>query len=246
MPRPLGGWKACWTGWRAIRSWHEFHRVVADSLPAGSRRHVPGLLSSNGGRDFAVILSGLVELGYGVAWRVLDAQHFGVPQRRRRVFVVGCLGDWGSPVPVLFEPESLRGDPPPRREAREGVAGTLGGGATGERGWRNDLDSNGAYIPVDEGDVMAFSNTSGDTALGLSLPGAPPMTTRHGDPGHLVRGTSVRRLTPTECERLQGFPDGWTAGQSDSTRYRQLGNAVAVPVARWIGTRFPEPQREPQ
>lgn len=50
----------------------------------------------------------------------------------------------------------------------------------------------------------------------------------------------VRRLTPTECERLQGFPDGWTAGQPDSTRYRQLGNAVSVPVAEWIGRRIVE------
>jgi DNA (cytosine-5)-methyltransferase 1 len=72
--------------------------------------NVPGVLSSNGGRDFGSFLGALVELRYGVSWRVLDAQHFGVPQRRRRVFVVGCLGDWVSPAKVLFEPESLLGD----------------------------------------------------------------------------------------------------------------------------------------
>jgi DNA (cytosine-5)-methyltransferase 1 len=72
--------------------------------------NVPGVLSSNGGRDFGSFLGALVELGYGFAYRVLDAQHFGVPQRRRRVFVVGCLGDGISPAKVLFEPESLLGN----------------------------------------------------------------------------------------------------------------------------------------
>jgi DNA (cytosine-5)-methyltransferase 1 len=72
--------------------------------------NVPGVLSSNGGRDFGAFLGALVELGYGFAYRVLDAQHFGVPQRRRRVFVVGCLGDWVSPAKVLFESESLLGN----------------------------------------------------------------------------------------------------------------------------------------
>jgi DNA (cytosine-5)-methyltransferase 1 len=72
--------------------------------------NVPGVLSSNGGRDFGSFLGALVELGYGWSYRVLDAQHFGVPQRRRRVFVVGCLGDWSSPSKVLFEPESLFGN----------------------------------------------------------------------------------------------------------------------------------------
>ena len=61
---------------------------------------------------------------------------------------------------------------------------------------------------------------------------------RHGVAAPLRGGIAVRRLTPTECERLQGFPDGWTEGQSDSARYRQLGNAVCVPVAEWIGRRI--------
>jgi len=72
--------------------------------------NVPGVLSSNGGRDFGAFLGALGELGYGWSYRVLDAQHFGVPQRRRRVFVVGCLGDWTSPAKVLFESESLLGN----------------------------------------------------------------------------------------------------------------------------------------
>lgn len=108
--------------------------------------NVPGVLSSNGGRDFGAFLGGLGELGYGWAYRVLDAQYFGVPQRRRRVFVVGRLGGWAGPAAVLLEPSCLRGNPPPRRQAREGVAGPLGAGAPGS-GWRNDLDRSGAFIP---------------------------------------------------------------------------------------------------
>jgi len=77
--------------------------------------NVPGVLSSNRGRDFGAILGGMVELGYGFAYRVLDAQYFGVPQRRRRVFVVGYLGDWRPAAAVLFERESLRGNPAPSR-----------------------------------------------------------------------------------------------------------------------------------
>mgnify|MGYP001216472128 CR=1 FL=1 len=77
--------------------------------------NVPGVLSSNGGRDFGAFLGGLVKLGYGFSYRVLDAQYFGVAQRRRRVFVVGHLGDWRRAAAVLFERESLSGHPPPRR-----------------------------------------------------------------------------------------------------------------------------------
>ncbi len=84
--------------------------------------NVPGVLSSNGGRDFGSILGGMVELGYGIAYRVLDAQYFGVAQRRRRVFVVGYLGDWRRAAAVLFERHSLQGHSPPRREKGKGTA----------------------------------------------------------------------------------------------------------------------------
>ena len=84
--------------------------------------NVPGVLSSNGGRDFGSFLGALGELGYGWAYRVLDAQWFGVAQRRRRVFVVGCLGDGAAAAKVLFESESVRRDSPPSREKRKGVA----------------------------------------------------------------------------------------------------------------------------
>jgi DNA (cytosine-5)-methyltransferase 1 len=81
--------------------------------------NVPGVLSSNGGRDFASFLTALAELGYGFSYRVLDAQYFGVAQRRRRVFVVGYLGDWRPTAAVLFESHSLQGNPKPSRKKRE-------------------------------------------------------------------------------------------------------------------------------
>jgi len=84
--------------------------------------NVPGVLSSNGGKDFGTFLGALGELGYGFAYRVLDAQYFGVAQRRRRVFVVGYLGDWRVAAAVLFESESLQGNTKPSRKKREEVA----------------------------------------------------------------------------------------------------------------------------
>ena len=90
--------------------------------------NVPGVLSSAGGRDFGSFLGALVELGYGFAYRVLDAQHFGVPQRRRRVFVVACLGDWRAPAEVLLEPDCVRRDIKKGRAKGQGVAAGAEGG----------------------------------------------------------------------------------------------------------------------
>jgi site-specific DNA-cytosine methylase len=84
--------------------------------------NVPGVLSSDGGRDFGAFLGALGALGYGWAYRVLDAQWFGVAQRRRRVFVVGCLGDGAAAATVLFESESVQRNPAPSREKGQGVA----------------------------------------------------------------------------------------------------------------------------
>lgn len=100
--------------------------------------NVPGVLSINGGRAFGAILGGMGELGYGFAYRVLDAQHFGVPQRRRRVFVVGYLGDWRRAAAVLFERHSLSGHPAPRRRASEDIAPTVAGGARKRGGYSCD------------------------------------------------------------------------------------------------------------
>ena len=101
--------------------------------------NVPGVLSSNGGRDFGSILGGMVECGYGFAYRVLDAQYFGVAQRRRRVFVIGCLGDAASAAAVLFERHGLQGHTPPRREKGKRLADTLTVGANQCSGFIGDI-----------------------------------------------------------------------------------------------------------
>ena len=95
--------------------------------------NVPGVLSIDDGRTFGAFLGLLVQLGYGVAYRILDAQYFGVPQRRRRVFVVGCAGDWRAAAAVLLDEACLSGHPPPRRETRQGIAGGVEVGPDGGR-----------------------------------------------------------------------------------------------------------------
>jgi DNA (cytosine-5)-methyltransferase 1 len=108
--------------------------------------NVPGVLSSGGGRDFGSFLGGLGELGYGWAYRVLDAQYFGLAQRRKRVFVVASLRGWQRAAAVLFDAASLRGDSAPRREAREGVTGSLAARTTGGGGLGTDMETGGGGL----------------------------------------------------------------------------------------------------
>jgi DNA (cytosine-5)-methyltransferase 1 len=114
--------------------WHEFHRILREVRPRWCViENVPGLLSSNKGADFAVILEGLEELGYGVAWRILDARYFGVPQRRRRVIIVGCLAGAASAAQVLAVTEGCDGHPEAGGKAGKGATGRApaGPGSTG-------------------------------------------------------------------------------------------------------------------
>jgi DNA (cytosine-5)-methyltransferase 1 len=254
--------------------------------------NVPGVLSSAGGRDFGSFLGAVAQLGYGFAYRVLDAQWFGVAQRRRRVFVVGCLGDWRPAAAVLFERQSLRRDTAPSREKGQATAaGTpLGLGPGGElaralnacktASGRMDVsvDTFVAHtlMPVGIPDVMStlLSSTAGISRPGNAatehetyIPMAQPIDFRNlryhdGDVSGTMQAKAsggyslnymtgvqqhmaVRRLTPIECERLQGFPDNYTAipwrGKTetpDGPRYKALGNSMAVPVMRWIGERI--------
>ena len=108
--------------------------------------NVPGVLSIDDGRTFGAFLGMLVELGYGIAYRILDAQYFGVPQRRRRVFVVGHSGDWRAAAAVLLERSSLSGYPPPRREARKDLAPSLSARTHGGGGLGTDFDLDGGLI----------------------------------------------------------------------------------------------------
>jgi len=116
--------------------------------------NVPGVLSSNGGRDFGTFLGMLAELGYGFAYRVLDAQYFGVAQRRRRVFVVGHLGNWQRAAAVLFERHSLQGHPAPSRETRQDAATYTSSSIAEYR-----ADNVGGTIRANGGDLGGGSET---------------------------------------------------------------------------------------
>lgn len=222
--------------------------------------NVPGVLSIDGGRAFGAFLGGLAECGYGFAYRVLDAVHFGVPQRRRRVFVVGYFGDWRPPAAVLFERESLRGDITPRRETGEEVAGTIGARTNRSIGAQDCLSlskcltagmqrlnaGTETLIPCQGGffDVASFDGNAGSRSGTTGYQIQQAGTLKGGKAPHVMRGLQVRRLTPVECERLQGFEDGYTlipVGKkmaADGPRYKALGNSMAVPVMRWIGQRI--------
>jgi DNA (cytosine-5)-methyltransferase 1 len=309
--------------------------------------NVPGVLSSWSGdqppsdlaegqewesdetSDFGCFLAGLSELGYGWCYRVLDAQYvrvdgfpFAVPQRRRRVFVVGYLGDWRCAAAVLSEPESLLGNSPPRRQAGKGtsrdiaqclvssgrgvertgdtrgqdnvvaVASTgdvshcLNAGGMGRidyetetmiahalrgEGFDASEDGTGRGTPIVP---IAFQGRGSNIDLGQEVSGtigqnvdrasggapciafnsredpevtfdrAGPLGASSPQAQAISQGWAVRRLTPRECERLQGFPDDYTAipyrgkPAADGPRYKALGNSMAVNVMRWIGTRI--------
>jgi DNA (cytosine-5)-methyltransferase 1 len=304
--------------------------------------NVPGVLSSGGGRDFGAFLGALGKLGYGFSYRVLDAQNFGVAQRRRRVFVVGCLGDWESAAKVLFEPESLSGDiKKGRKEGKdptaftassfgnygEGVGtiraagGDLGGGSEtliasrmvgfgdyttdntastvkardykdatdlvtivyenhGSDGRVKQVDvsptvrarwgTGGGNLPLTQNVAFGWQNSASQS---MSVDAITPTLDKsktpavavgvdvynHSETGQLaatfgrnsggtntagtkvMQNMAVRRLTPVECERLQGFPDNYTNIKDkcpDGPRYKAMGNSMAVPVMRWIGERI--------
>jgi DNA (cytosine-5)-methyltransferase 1 len=246
--------------------WFEFQRIIDVAEPAWVViENVPGLFSSNGGADFAVIIQWLAQRGYGVGWRVLDSQGFGLAQRRKRVFIVGSFGTPHG-CTLLLEPESVRRNPTPSRRSGQGDTGAVAKCITADQ--RYDWETETMIVfETSHGDdparVMQQKNISPTLqvyreaipVLWESSHGydparvspnqdiTPTLSAKMGTGGNNVPLIGVRRLTPTECERLQGFPDGWTAGQADSHRYKQLGNAVSAPVAQWIGQRIMEVMR---
>lgn len=210
--------------------------------------NVPGVLSSNGGRDFGTFLGMLAECGYGFAYRVLDAQFFGVPQRRRRVFVVGCLGSWLNAAKVLFDSESLSGNPPPSREKGKEAAGAeRNAGGDCRATWWNGSNTANTITCTSNNQRMPDMNR-----LQCVIQKQTVYENHRREP-IIADSFQLRRLTPKECERLQGFPDNWTqipwkgkpAEQCpDSPRYKACGNSMAVPVMRWIGERIDKQEKE--
>jgi DNA (cytosine-5)-methyltransferase 1 len=285
----------------------EFLRLVRSCQPRWVVwENVPGVLSQDGGRAFGAFLGGLEDLGYGWAYRVLDAQYVrvdgysgAVPQRRKRVFVVAHSGGhFDRAASVLLEPEGVFRNTPPRREAGKGAAsdaargfevcGTLSDGAHHGGGLNGRDAYTGRVLPVvfDTTQVTSLANRSnpkpGDPCHPLAAGAHPPtlvasshwddplnahptLNQSHHNTGGIgasnqevfsQRGSglvgeppamAVRRLTPVECERLQGFPDDYTRipwkGKAydvcpDGVRYKALGNSMAVNAMRWIGRRI--------
>ena len=215
--------------------------------------NVPGVLSSRKGRDFAAFLSllagwevpapkrkwkcaGLVTAapgGFSVGWRILDAQYTrvqqfprAVPQRRRRLIVVGYLGECERVARVLFEGELCKGDSPPGRGARRKTP-------CGDR----------VCLPLDLTNLDGRLKHLPGKGYDADMTAAYTITRRR--PSGVCTGGVVRFLTPLECERAFGFPDGYTAipyhGKEVAprwSRYRALGNSMCVNVMRWVGERI--------
>ena len=303
-------------GFKGERSslFFEFARIADELRPRWIvLENVVGLLSSAEGRDFGILLATLAEIGYGCAWRVVDARYFGVPQRRRRVFIVGCLGDDGEravralgaggegnlaagecswqgatagtvrgaggaggliantlqvtcgdysradgfnavvePASVTSFAQNQRGE---LRESDVAPAVTTGGGKPGE-GYAavrierptvsfqlGNTKANGSNVNT-EGVAYTLDRAAGQGVLANALDrGQGGADDNSAQANHIVPdGPSVRRLTPTERERLMGWPDGWTAVDGDKTpdgrRYAACGNGVVANVSEWIGRRI--------
>ena len=205
--------------------------------------NVPGAFSSNRGMDFQAVLeeigeseipmsqgnrwapAGLVQFpGAEIAWRVLDAQYWGVPQRRKRIFLVADFAAHDRRAgEILFEREGVQGNPQESKRAGERAAGGT----------------------ADCARIAIYDMTHANEVMRPVFGGiAPTLNARMGTGGNqvpvvLTEG-KVRRLTPMECERLQGLADGYTDGGSDTARYKALGNGMAQPCADYVIRRIVE------
>jgi DNA (cytosine-5)-methyltransferase 1 len=257
--------------------------------------NVPGVLSSNRGRDFGTLLGALGKLGYECSFRILDAQWFGLPQRRKRVFLVGNLGNNGNTRKILFESESVFRNFESSKKTKQEIANNIENSITENESENKIIEQNivgaidcrimaqrvqnaqaghyivvhgtqdpcvsniafalgrnngreNAIIPIKDANDMLNLSPTRKNGAGWGQPGDPAFTLRTVClPGVAAETFGVRRLTPRECERLQGFPDDYTkiswgnrsADQCpEGPRYKALGNSMAVPVMKWIGERI--------
>lgn len=205
---------------------YPFTELVKEHLPpVVVLENVPGLLNSNGGRDFAVVLRKMANLGYSVGWRVLNSKYFGVPQSRQRVYIVASRRNRNDPFEILFEPECGEGHIKKSKNPEEKSFSPF------RSSTRKTFPKSKELGEIKVPDLaFCLAATSGrHTGTDWSRT-------------YIAYESTVRRLTPLECERLQGFPDNWTnilkGDEDDSPRYFALGNAVSVPCAEWIAKRI--------
>jgi len=205
--------------------------------------NVKGLLSHDRGQTFAEILATLDELGYDAEWQVLNSKHF-VPQNRERIFIVGHLrGKPTTPVFPLGEINQIHDSP---QEEAPGEGSRLRSSHSRAIQTTPNKGTSTYVGAIDASYYKGFPHGSHIKAVPLrfknrnqkNFPEGLAMTIDTSNSSGITEGNSIRRLTPTECERLQGFPDGWTEGISDTQRYKCLGNAVTVPVVEYIARKL--------
>ena len=202
--------------------------------------NVKGLLNHAKGETFRVILQTLDELGYEIQWMVLNSKFFGVPQNRERIFIVGSLRGKRRPEILPFSKSYSSFD-----EMGQQVSSTIHSSYYKQGGRDQQYVPECKQIPETRGNSQGarIYKTKGISQAITSNGGGLGAKT-----GLYLDRLKIRRLTPKECERLQGFPDGWTkhgidgkgnaVELSNTQRYKQMGNAVTVDVIEAIGARL--------
>jgi DNA (cytosine-5)-methyltransferase 1 len=220
--------------------WHEFIRFIENRKPTYIvAENVKGLLSSRKGKDMGIVVRSLAERGYSCEWRLLDSRHFGVAQRRERLFLVAThierhIGN-KKYRPILFEQKGLYGDIEQNKDTKSRSGSSIGGNI--KKTISREMNCLGTNKPCIGEGLRVY----GDDGV------SPTLTSTIKN---IMTKGKIRKITPLECERLQGFPDNWTQKGTDeqgnevniaeSARYKQCGNAVTVNVAEWIGRRLNE------
>jgi DNA (cytosine-5)-methyltransferase 1 len=246
----------------------EIARILKDKQPKFFiLENVKGLLSHDNGNTFKTIISTLTELGYDLQWQVLNSKNFGVPQNRERVFIVGHIRGQPRPqvFPITKistgnlkycwgvvsdrkqwlkdgKSNSRNFSQGQRIYSAGGISQTLAGNAGGQGGKTGlyAIPTNtklGYDLAEEKEDGIRLEHPNSKTARGRVIKGASQSLKTSAQVG-VIDNMKIRRLTPTECERLQGFPDGFTEGVSDTQRYKTLGNAVTVNVVYEVARRL--------
>ena len=197
--------------------------------------NVKGLLNHEKGKTFTKILQTLDELGYDTQWMVFNSKFFGVPQNRERVFIVGHLRNKScrQVFPFTESYQEFNGMEQTTRKRRERMEDEVAS-AIDSNYWKGGRAGR-SMVSMEH---KKITERTGKYGNGYKTEGSFCLDSSSGR--DLIIHPAIRRLTPVECERLQGFPDNWTDGVSDTQRYKQLGNAVTINVIQAIGEKILE------